>query len=196
MTRAIARLRSRADEDSVEMSEIAKPLREATENSLVCVDELGRGTSTTDGCAIALACGKHLMLNNRSRTLFSTHYHKLTDYFAFSANCLLKHVEAIVDESVYPPSVTFTHKVTKGSCPKSHGVNVARLAGLPETVLKTASIVAGTAKRKAEENSALGGTTCSIAAKAGVQFVYSTESSSARDLKLAIALVNEALFDL
>jgi DNA mismatch repair protein MSH6 len=189
-------LRSGFSTFAVEMSEIAKPLREATENSLVCVDELGRGTSTTDGCAIALACGKHLMLNNRSRTLFSTHYHKLTDYFAFSANCLLKHVEAIVDESVYPPSVTFTHKVTKGSCPKSHGVNVARLAGLPETVLKTASIVAGTAKRKAEENSALGGTTCSIAAKAGVQFVYSTESSSARDLKLAIALVNEALFDL
>ena len=155
------------------MSEIAKPLREATKNSLVCVDELGRGTSTTDGCAIALSCGKHLMLRNKSRTLFSTHYHKLADYFAFASSAILKHVEALVDSTRVPPRVAFTHKVVSGSCPKSHGVNVARLAGLPETVLQTASAVASRAEKSDEENAFQGGKECSIGARAGVQYLFS-----------------------
>ena len=200
-------LRSGFSTFAVEMSEIAKPLREATKNSLVCVDELGRGTSTTDGCAIALSCGKHLMLRNKSRTLFSTHYHKLADYFAFASSAILKHVEAIVDSTRVPPQVTFTHKVVSGSCPKSHGVNVARLAGLPETVLQTASLIASRAEKMDEQNAFRGGKECAIGARAGVQYLFSSRETddqnegdketdaSARDkISRAIDRVNEALF--
>ena len=198
-------LRSGFSTFAVEMSEIAKPLREATKNSLVCVDELGRGTSTTDGCAIALSCGKHLMLRNKSRTLFSTHYHKLADYFAFASRAILKHVEALVDTSRVPPQVTFTHKVVSGSCPKSHGVNVARLAGLPETVLQTAATVASRAEKRDEQNSFRGGKECSISARAGVQFLLSrfreeldffegNPDAQVKNVKSAMERVDEALF--
>ena len=196
-------LRSGFSTFAVEMSEIAKPLREATKNSLVCVDELGRGTSTTDGCAIALSCGKHLMLRNKSRTLFSTHYHKLADYFAFASSAILKHVEALVDSTRVPPRVAFTHKVVSGSCPKSHGVNVARLAGLPETVLQTASAVASRAEKSDEENAFQGGKECSIGARAGVQYLFSRfreekalffADDEKSGISSAIETVREALF--
>jgi DNA mismatch repair protein MSH6 len=170
----------------------------------VCVDELGRGTSTTDGCAIALSCGKHLMLRNKSRTLFSTHYHKLADYFAFASSAILKHVEALVDSTRVPPRVAFTHKVVSGSCPKSHGVNVARLAGLPETVLQTASAVASRAEKSDEENAFQGGKECSIGARAGVQYLFSRFRDEEKALffaddeksgiSSAIETVREALF--
>ncbi len=118
----------------VEMRETAAILRYATERSLVILDEIGRGTSTFDGLAIAWAVAEHLDDAVRCRALFATHYHELTALADDS-----KHVANYsVSAREYEDDVVFLHRVVPGPASRSYGVAVAKLAGLPESVLARA----------------------------------------------------------
>jgi DNA mismatch repair protein MSH6 len=129
----------------VELSETGAMLRRATTNSLVALDELGRGTATADGTAIACAVASHL-IDKRCRTLFSTHYHRLADDHARDPHVALAHMACRVEtpsgagvETLGRETVTFLYTLASGNCPRSYGVNVARLAGLPESVCLAAA---------------------------------------------------------
>lgn len=118
----------------VEMSEVANILSCATENSLIILDEVGRGTSTFDGISIARAVVEHLCRKVRARTLFATHYHELTDLAeTFPA---VKNLATAVKER--GDDIVFLHKVIPGSVDHSYGIQVARLAGLPQKVIDRA----------------------------------------------------------
>ena len=120
----------------VEMSELAYILNSATEKSLIILDEIGRGTSTYDGLSIAWAVVDHLCRKGSSvRTLFATHYHELT----VLENRIkgLKNLNVSVAEA--NGQVVFLHKITEGSASQSYGIEVARLAGVPEQLLAAAS---------------------------------------------------------
>jgi len=135
----------------VELAETAAALRGATRRSLVIMDELGRGTSTFDGTAIASAAVKHLVESNQCLTLFATHYHSLLEDWKDKPAVRLGHMECFVDEKEHNVSedtsedkesnITFLYTLGEGGCPKSFGINVARLAGLPEEVLEKAKYV-------------------------------------------------------
>jgi DNA mismatch repair protein MutS len=119
----------------VEMSELAYILNTATEKSLVILDEIGRGTSTYDGLAIAWAVTEHLCgRGKRVRTLFATHYHELTALEGQAAGL----ANLNVDVSDAGGDVVFLHKIVEGSASRSYGIHVARLAGVPEAVLERA----------------------------------------------------------
>ncbi|XP_054978282.1 DNA mismatch repair protein Msh6 isoform X2 [Sorex araneus] len=123
----------------VELSETASILRHATSHSLVLVDELGRGTATFDGTAIANAVVKELAENIKCRTLFSTHYHSLVGDYSQNVAVRLGHMACMVENECEDPSqetITFLYKFIKGACPKSYGFNAARLANLPEEVIQ------------------------------------------------------------
>jgi DNA mismatch repair protein MutS len=114
----------------VEMVEMSYIMRRATSNSLVILDEVGRGTSTYDGVALAWALVERISQNLKCRTLFATHYHELTE--------LSKGLEGVVDyfvEAKAREKLYFTHKLKRGKANKSYGVEVARLAGLPEEII-------------------------------------------------------------
>ncbi|XP_064652331.1 DNA mismatch repair protein Msh6-like [Lineus longissimus] len=132
----------------VELSETSAILQHATQHSLVLMDELGRGTATYDGTAIACAVVNELSQNIRCRTLFSTHYHSLVEEFSHDPNIRCGHMACMVEnENEEDPSqetITFLYKFIKGECPKSYGFNAARLADLPEEVIAVA-------RRKAKE---------------------------------------------
>lgn len=129
----------------VELAETSAILHQATKASLVILDELGRGTSTFDGNAIAYAVTRHMVDVVGCRTLFATHYHTLTDDFAAHPGVALGHMGCLVEERPDgTSSVTFLYKYQDGACPKSYGLNVARLAHLPESVILRA-------KAKSEE---------------------------------------------
>lgn len=118
----------------VEMRETASILRTATSRSLVILDEVGRGTSTFDGLAIAWAVVEHLDQTIGCRALFATHYHELTELGDSSPGCRNYSVSAREHEG----EVIFLHRVLAGAASRSYGVAVARLAGLPEPVLARA----------------------------------------------------------
>ena len=118
----------------VEMMEANNALKNATENSLVLFDEIGRGTSTYDGMALAQAMIEYIVYNIKAKTLFSTHYHELTDMEAKTPGILNVHVDVHEEDE----KVTFLYRVIKGKADKSYGINVARLAHLPNTVLDRA----------------------------------------------------------
>ncbi|CAM4539461.1 unnamed protein product [Lepidochelys olivacea] len=123
----------------VELSETSSILRHATEHSLVLVDELGRGTATFDGTAIASAVVKELAENIKCRTLFSTHYYSLVEDYSHSAAVQLGHMACMVENESEDPSqetITFLYKFIRGACPKSYGFNAARLANIPEEVIQ------------------------------------------------------------
>ncbi|XP_070285266.1 DNA mismatch repair protein Msh6 isoform X2 [Myotis yumanensis] len=123
----------------VELSETASILTHATAHSLVLVDELGRGTATFDGTAIASAVVKELAENIKCRTLFSTHYHSLVEDYSQNVAVRLGHMACMVENECEDPSqetITFLYKFIKGACPKSYGFNAARLANLPEEVIQ------------------------------------------------------------
>ncbi len=118
----------------VEMTEAANILHNATEKSLVLVDEIGRGTSTFDGLALASAIARHLLQENRSYTLFATHYFELTrlaDEYPELANVHLAAIE-------HQHSIVFLHSVNDGAASQSYGLQVAALAGVPNAVIRTA----------------------------------------------------------
>lgn len=121
----------------VEMSEVANILARATEKSLVLLDEVGRGTSTFDGISIARAVVEHLSLKTGARTLFATHYHELTD-LAGQFPAVVNLATAVKEKG---EDIVFLHKVIPGSVDHSYGIQVARLAGLPKSVIERARAV-------------------------------------------------------
>ncbi|XP_030011283.1 DNA mismatch repair protein Msh6 isoform X2 [Sphaeramia orbicularis] len=124
----------------VELSETASILHHATKHSLVLLDELGRGTATYDGTAIASAVVKELAEKICCRTLFSTHYHSLVEDYANNPAVRLGHMACMVENECEDPSqetITFLYKFIGGACPKSYGFNAARLASLPEEVIQS-----------------------------------------------------------
>ena len=121
----------------VEMVETAAILNQADDHALVILDEIGRGTATYDGLSIAWATLEHLHDVNKSRALFATHYHEMT---ALSAK--LDGVDnATVAVKEWENEIVFLHEVHKGAADRSYGVQVAQLAGLPETVIARARVV-------------------------------------------------------
>lgn len=121
----------------VEMSETSLILNNATENSLVILDEIGRGTATFDGLSIAWAVAEHLHDKLQSRTLFATHYHELTDLEQSRpgvANCNVA-VREWHDE------IVFLRKIIPGAADKSYGIQVARLAGMPSSIVDRAKAI-------------------------------------------------------
>jgi DNA mismatch repair protein MutS len=118
----------------VEMSEVAAILNHATPASLVLLDEVGRGTATFDGLSIAWAVVEHLQKHTRARTLFATHYHELTELADLLPT--VKNVHVSVKET--PSEIIFLRRVEPGSADKSYGIEVARLAGLPRSVIERA----------------------------------------------------------
>jgi DNA mismatch repair protein MutS len=121
----------------VEMVETAVILNQASERSLVILDEIGRGTATFDGLSIAWAAIEHLHEANRCRALFATHYHELT---ALSAK-LPRMFNATVRVKEWQGDVVFLHEVLPGSADRSYGIQVAKLAGLPPPVIARAKSV-------------------------------------------------------
>ncbi|MCK4625886.1 MAG: DNA mismatch repair protein MutS, partial [Phycisphaerae bacterium] len=121
----------------VEMIETANILNNATDKSLVILDEVGRGTSTCDGLALAWAICEHIALRVKCRTLFATHYHELTeleDLLDGTSNLNVS-VREWADE------VVFLHKIIPGGTDQSYGVHVARLAGVPKDVIDRAKTI-------------------------------------------------------
>ncbi|MBQ3686614.1 MAG: DNA mismatch repair protein MutS, partial [Treponema sp.] len=129
----------------VEMSETARILRSATERSLVIMDEVGRGTSTEDGLSIAWAVSEYLLNSIRCKTLFATHYHELTrlEHPAVCKLCMS------VSES--GSEIVFLRKVVSGSSANSYGIHVARLAGIPSSVIARAEQILAHIQSDAED---------------------------------------------
>jgi DNA mismatch repair protein MutS len=121
----------------VEMTEAAFILNRATSRSLVLIDEIGRGTSTFDGLALAWAIAHRLAETNRSLTLFATHYFELTALAAELDGCANVHFDAVETRGREGDGIVFLHAVADGAASKSYGLQVAKLAGVPaETVRK------------------------------------------------------------
>ena len=118
----------------VEMSETSYILHHATERSLVLMDEIGRGTSTYDGLALAEACARHLAHANRAYTLFATHYFELTALAEPASGIANVHLDAIE----HGDQLVFMHAVKEGPANRSFGLQVAALAGLPRSVVNQA----------------------------------------------------------
>ena len=118
----------------VEMSETAYILHHATEQSLVLMDEVGRGTSTFDGLALAHAIAEHLLQKNKSFSLFATHYFELTKLPEAHATAVNMHLSALEQGQ----DIVFLHHIEPGPASKSYGIAVAKLAGLPNRALKAA----------------------------------------------------------
>jgi DNA mismatch repair protein MutS len=121
----------------VEMVETAAILHQANDRALVILDEIGRGTATYDGLSIAWAVLEHLQAVNRCRAIFATHYHELAD--------LARRLDGVANATVavkeWGGEVIFLHEVREGSADRSYGVQVARLAGLPQSVVDRARVV-------------------------------------------------------
>jgi DNA mismatch repair protein MutS len=120
----------------VEMTETANILNNATAQSLVLMDEIGRGTSTLDGLALARAAAEYLARNITAMTMFATHYFELTDLPDYLDNTDNVHLDAVE----HGDEIIFLHIVKDGPASQSYGLQVARLAGVPETVLTRAKI--------------------------------------------------------
>ncbi|KAG2440549.1 hypothetical protein HYH02_010133 [Chlamydomonas schloesseri] len=147
----------------IELAETAAMLARATPNSLVVLDELGRGTATLDGAAVAGAVLAHLAGAVGCRGLFATHYHHLSDEHVGDSRVAVMHMACAVEgaeegaegkaategkEHQGGEEVTFLYRLTQGACPKSYGTNVARLAGLPPSVVTRAAAVSATWDRE------------------------------------------------
>ena len=116
----------------VEMTETANIINNATQKSLVILDEVGRGTSTYDGLALAWAVTEHIANKIKCRTLFATHYHELTELAELFTN--VKNCNVAVRE--WMDEVVFLHKILPGGTDKSYGIHVAKLAGVPKPILE------------------------------------------------------------
>lgn len=116
----------------VEMKEAQYAIMESTEDSLILFDELGRGTATYDGMALAQAILEYIHDNIKAKTMFSTHYHELTDLAKELKRLRNVHVSAVEEDG----KITFLHKVKNGAVDKSYGIHVASLAGLPKSLIK------------------------------------------------------------
>ena len=119
----------------VEMNEARNAIVNATENSLILFDELGRGTATYDGMSLARAILEYINKNIKCKTLFSTHYHELTTLEREIPSIKNIHVAAHEENG----TITFLHKIKNGAVDKSYGIHVAKLAGMPEELTKRAN---------------------------------------------------------
>ena len=119
----------------VEMKEANNAIQEATPNSLILFDELGRGTATYDGMSLAQAILEYIHDKIKAKTLFSTHYHELTTLSQDLTNLRNVHVSAIEEDG----KITFLHKVKQGAVDKSYGIHVASLAKLPKSLIERAN---------------------------------------------------------
>ncbi|WP_297886997.1 DNA mismatch repair protein MutS [Sulfurihydrogenibium sp.] len=133
----------------VEMLEVANILNNATENSLIVLDEVGRGTSTYDGIAIAWSVSEYIAKNIKAKTLFSTHYHELTQ-LEKEINGLKNFYLAIKEEE--NGEIKFLYKVLEGFIDKSYGIHVAKLAGLPISVVERAKEILSQLENKKTQN--------------------------------------------
>jgi len=151
----------------VEMVEIANILNNASQRSLVILDEVGRGTSTFDGLALAWAIAEHLHERIGCRTLFATHYHQLTD--------LASRYPGVVNKNVavreWGEEIVFLHKIVEGGTDRSYGIHVARLAGVPQDVLARAKNILADLERDEEglAERILAGSSSPAAAQRGPQ---------------------------
>src|SRR6266704_3406128 len=118
----------------VEMTESANILHNATEKSLVLMDEVGRGTSTFDGLALAWAIARQLLERNKSLTLFATHYFEMTRLALEYKEAANVHVDAVEHKD----TIVFLHAVEEGPASRSYGLQVAQLAGVPKAVIRNA----------------------------------------------------------
>lgn len=118
----------------VEMMEANQAIKRATVDSLILFDELGRGTATYDGMALAQSIIEHIHHKIKAKTMFATHYHELTDLSTKLTKLVNVHVATLEEKG----DVTFLHKITEGPADKSYGVHVAKIAGLPSSVLTRA----------------------------------------------------------
>jgi DNA mismatch repair protein MutS len=123
----------------VEMTETANIINNATDRSLVILDEVGRGTSTYDGLSLAWAITEHLATETKCRTLFATHYHELTELAELFGN--IRNLNVAVRE--WMDEVVFLHRILPGGTDKSYGIHVAKLAGIPKTILERARGILG-----------------------------------------------------
>eukprot|EP00494_Astrolonche_serrata_P025075 UN25336 len=121
-----------------EMLDISSILEGSSENTLVVIDELGRGTSTSDGYGIARAIAEHMASKIRCFCLFATHFHELTYLSKTVQGVVNKHVTAAIDND----NITMMYELNKGPCNQSFGLHVAKLAQFPQTVLEEARIKA------------------------------------------------------
>ena len=121
----------------VEMMEANQALRHATNNSLILFDELGRGTATYDGMALAQAIIEYIHKVVKAKTLFSTHYHELTVLDEVLPQLRNIHVGAVEKDG----EVVFLHKMMEGAADKSYGIHVAKIAGLPTDLLERAATI-------------------------------------------------------
>lgn len=135
----------------VEMAETNRALRNATPNSLLIFDEIGRGTATYDGMALAQAIIEYIVKNIHAKTLFSTHYHEITGLVSEMKG--VENVHVSVKEEGH--DITFLYKILPGPMDKSYGINVAKLAGLPDQVLLRASEILSQLENKKIDYSAM-----------------------------------------
>ena len=115
----------------VELDETAQMLHLATQNSLVMLDELGRGTSTHDGLAIAHAVVDYTVTHIKPLMIVSTHYHQLCEEFGERGDVKLSHMGCTVQDG----QIIFLYTLLDGACPKSYGMKVAEMAGLPKKIV-------------------------------------------------------------
>ncbi len=132
----------------VEMKEAKNAILNATSDSLILFDELGRGTATYDGISLAQGILEYISENIHAITLFSTHYHELTHLEKKYPNIKNVHVSAIEENN----SITFLHKVKNGAIDKSYGIHVARLAGMPDKLLNRATDILNNYEKKKNNN--------------------------------------------
>ncbi|KAG8367410.1 hypothetical protein BUALT_Bualt16G0069000 [Buddleja alternifolia] len=126
----------------IECTQTASVLQNATQNSLVLLDELGRGTSTFDGYAIAYAVFRHLVESVKCRMLFATHYHPLTKEFGAHPRVKVQHMACCFDSTSskeVEKKLVFLYRLASGACPESYGMQIAAMAGIPGRVIKAAS---------------------------------------------------------
>lgn len=121
----------------VEMNEANNAISNATSNSLILFDELGRGTATFDGMALAQAIIEYIHNFVKCKMIFSTHYHELTDLEDSLSNLKNVHVSAYEENG----NITFLHKIKEGSVDKSYGIHVAKLANLPSSLIDRANVI-------------------------------------------------------
>jgi DNA mismatch repair protein MutS len=121
----------------VEMIDVANITNNATGRSLILLDEVGRGTSTFDGISIAWAVAEHILASIGARTLFATHYHELTE-LAITHDGVRNYNVSVRE---WGDEIIFLRKIEKGPADKSYGIQVARLAGLPDSIIKRAKEV-------------------------------------------------------
>ncbi len=134
----------------VEMNETANILNNATDRSLIIMDEVGRGTSTYDGLSIAWGVVEYILRYVKAKTLFATHYHELTQLGTKEG---IVNYNVLVKETMN--SVEFLHKVVTGSADKSYGIHVARLAGLPKNIISRATKILEKLESKASDKNAV-----------------------------------------